>query len=251
MCGYKELDWNSLRIVASILTSLRYLEQVPRSSVEGLVQVTSTSSLRACRPPVDGIWNDLLWLWHAFGWATCYDPRDKIYAILNLVTGKLGILPDYNIKADELFCSVAKKYILQRRDLKILGYRCIDWPAGATRSTLRLESGAAYRTVPSWCPDFGSSLQPYSPRFFTQAANSRESWKDIPWIDRSSQHLDALENPRQLVLLGIPLDRVTIMTESTASWSDSEVIDQYYNRVISICWAGPFSLTTCTSMATP
>jgi len=43
-----------------------------------------------------------------------------------------------------------------------------------------------------------------------------------------------LEDPRQLVLLGLSLDRVTMVTESTASWSDSEIIDQYYNRVTSL-----------------
>jgi hypothetical protein len=230
--GFKELEWGSLRIVASILTSPRYVEQVPPSSAEGMVQVTSTSSLRAWKPPVDGPWNDLLLIWYAFGWATCYDPRDKIFAILNILTDRLGIIPDYNVETDELFCGVARKYMLQRQDLKILGYRCTSWPAGATRSTSR--SGSAYRTVPSWCLDFGSSLQPYSPRFFAQAANSTDSWKGIPWTDRSSQLLDTLEDPRQLVLLGLSLDRVTMVTESTASLSDSEIIDQYYNRVTSL-----------------
>jgi hypothetical protein len=239
MCRFKELDWNSLRIVANILTSPRYVEQVPPSSAEGLVQVTSISSLRAWKPPADRPWGDLLLLWYAFGWATCHDPRDKIFAILNIVTDKLGIIPDYKIDADELFCSVARKYILQRRDFKILGYRCINWPTGATRSTLRVGSGAAYGPVPSWCPDFGSSLQPYSPRFFTRMADSPESWKGIPWTDRSSQLLNSSENPRQLILLGISLDIVTMVTESTASWPDSEVIDQYYNRVTSML-AGTF-----------
>jgi hypothetical protein len=87
-CGFKELGWNSPRVVASILTSPRYVEQVPPSSAEGLVQVTSTSSLRAWRPPLDGLWNALLILWYAFGWAKCYDPRGKIYAILNLATDR-------------------------------------------------------------------------------------------------------------------------------------------------------------------
>jgi hypothetical protein len=67
ICGFKELDWNSLRIVASILTSPRYVEKISPSSAESLVQVTSTSSLRAWKHPVDGPWNDLLFIWYAFG----------------------------------------------------------------------------------------------------------------------------------------------------------------------------------------
>jgi len=232
ICGFKELDWKSLETVASILTSPRYVEQISPTSAEGLVQVTSTSSLRAWKPPVDGPWNDPLLIWYAFGWATCYDPRDKIYAILNIVTNKLGIVPDYKVEADELFCGVTRKYISQRRDLKVLGYRCVGWPASATRSTLR--SGTTPGNIPSWCLDFGTSLQPYSPRFYARTANSSQSQKGIAWTDRSSQILDSTRDPTQLILLGISLDIVKIVTESTTSWSDREIIDQYYNRVTNV-----------------
>jgi len=243
ICGSRKLSWESLRVVANILTSPRYVQRVLPSSAEGLVQVISTSSLRACKPPLDDIRSDLLWLWYLFGWATCCDPRDRIFAILSLVTDNLGIKPNYTIETDELFCGFTRKYILQRRDLKILGYRCTEWPAGATRSTLRgpqIGNGTIYCTLPSWCLDFGSPLQPYSPRFFVQAVHNQESWTIVPWTDRSSELLVTSKDPRQLVLLGLSLDKAVIVTESTTTCSHSEIIDKYYDYRFEILEANTY-----------
>ncbi|KAH7084020.1 heterokaryon incompatibility protein-domain-containing protein [Paraphoma chrysanthemicola] len=91
----------------------------------------------------------------------CQDPRDKIFAVLELLQKSdrnLGIEPDYSLTTELLYAKVARRFMTQNRSLKLLD-----------SCTL------AYRTlnIPSWIPDW-SAAPPFR--------NLRTKWSACGWI---------------------------------------------------------------------
>lgn len=69
------------------------------------------------------------------------DPRDKVYALLGLVTEHdyNAIRPDYTIGYPELYLKVAKYFVERHRSLELLGY---------------CSPALKDKTLPSWVPDW-------------------------------------------------------------------------------------------------
>ncbi|CAO2649240.1 Nn.00g066250.m01.CDS01 [Neocucurbitaria sp. VM-36] len=73
------------------------------------------------------------------------DPRDKIFAFLNLATDNLGIIPDYHASVENVFLGATKQMLIQYGSLAVLSH-CQD-PADTKISGL-----------PGWVPDFSVRL---------------------------------------------------------------------------------------------
>ena len=237
VCGPKYLNYSSIDYISTFLTSPRYVDRIPVEAYRGVRQVSNTSNLsywkHRGRP-----W-DLLGIWSHFGWCKCLKPQDKIFAILNIASDKLGIRPDYSISTEKLFCNINLQYILRKRDLAILGYSWRASPASAEHwkwQESQLASSnpkqLAYR-LPSWCADFGSDVQPYCARFFYERSQDERpgAWTLIPWTSASSRLLEKNKALNRLPLLGIRLDHVVVVTESTRNWKKQNIVDQYYKRL--------------------
>ena len=234
ICGSRELfSTPVLPWVASALLTPRYIYQISHEAERGSEQVARINYLRSSKEE-SVTSRDLLQLWYHFGWCRCRDPRDKIFAMLDVVSNNLGVEPDYTVKTGELFGSVTWRYILQQENLNILGYA---WRVhddqnsnNALQNASSLEAEPPY-SLPSWSLDFGSDDQPYCPRFFFERSNDPTQQASIPWSLRCSDILKNREDPNRLSLLGVTLDKVSMVTESTRSWSEKEITHHYFHRV--------------------
>jgi hypothetical protein len=235
VCGLKYLPYECLKCVATLLFSPRYICRLPVLAYRGSTQVANITSLRNWKEQ-DGP-NDLLRIWYDFGWSKCQDPRDKIYAILNIITDHLNIRPDYDISPNALFPRVTRHYILQRQDLNILGYAWTGSPSSADFHVLQKRQLANTKispyTLPSWCADFGSDDQPYCARFFFERSQDPKFRVGIPWDSRCTKLLQARTDTdlNRLSLLGVTLDQMHLVTQSTRSWPDKQTLTHYYNEL--------------------
>lgn len=74
------------------------------------------------------------------------DPRDKIFAVLGLVSGSiegLGIRPDYQASIEDVYCEATRRLMAVSRGLDVLGV-CF------------LFNDRVVPELPSWVPDWGS-----------------------------------------------------------------------------------------------
>ncbi|KAH9203545.1 hypothetical protein DL95DRAFT_502736 [Leptodontidium sp. 2 PMI_412] len=76
------------------------------------------------------------------------DPRDKIFAFLNLAEDNLGLAPDYYANARDVFTEAAKAMIRKRLGLARLPVLSHVQDASDTR----------IQGLPSWVPDFSARL---------------------------------------------------------------------------------------------
>ncbi|KAI8656306.1 HET domain-containing protein [Fusarium sp. Ph1] len=75
------------------------------------------------------------------------DPRDKIFAFLNLAEDDLGLVPDYSAQVRDVFVQAARAMINKRKG-SIL----------AVLSHLQDSSDTRIQGLPSWVPDFSARL---------------------------------------------------------------------------------------------
>ncbi|KAH8811282.1 hypothetical protein F5884DRAFT_269737 [Xylogone sp. PMI_703] len=118
MCGTQVVLWESLRnlilfLMESDLPDRRSIQKSFDNRVEMIYElVTHFNTL-----PIE------LLLLHGQK-SKCSDPRDKVYAILNLLAPedrKLGIVPDYSLTTSQVYQDVVKRYIRTHGSLRILG----------------------------------------------------------------------------------------------------------------------------------
>ncbi|RSM00426.1 hypothetical protein CEP52_009113 [Fusarium oligoseptatum] len=75
------------------------------------------------------------------------DPRDKIFAFLNLAEDDLGLVPDYSAEVRDVFIQAVKAMINKRMGSKL-----------AVLSHLQDSSDTRIQDLPSWVPDFSARL---------------------------------------------------------------------------------------------
>lgn len=219
--------------VASTILSPRYFLQISHEAKRGAEQVArimylGESNNERSKP------RDFLRLWYHFGWCRCRDPRDKIFAMLDVVGDNLGIEPDYTVKAEELFSSVTRHYVLQQQNLNILGYVWKLYDDVSSKNNFQDASSPEAKpqySLPSWSLDFGSDNDPHCPMFFFERSTSSAEQITMAWNTASSALAESNEVSSRLGLLGVTLDRVSMITESTRSWTDTETINYYFHKV--------------------
>jgi hypothetical protein len=107
------------------------------------------------------------------------DPRDKVFALLGLLDGRLdaAVKADYGLTVAEVFTQIAAYLIQSRNDLAVLSYVSKDSGPGYTSVELQSEweqwrralgMGRYHKplNIPSWVPDWSASsysepLKPY------------------------------------------------------------------------------------------
>ncbi|RSL55851.1 hypothetical protein CEP53_006965 [Fusarium sp. AF-6] len=75
------------------------------------------------------------------------DPRDKIFAFLNLAEDDLGLVPDYSAEVRDVFIQAARAMVNKRMGSKL-----------AVLSHLQDSSDTRIQGLPSWIPDFSARL---------------------------------------------------------------------------------------------
>ena len=88
---------------------------------------------------------------------SCYDPRDKVYALLSMQSSLPQLQIDYTAKVEDVYVSVARALIKFTRSLEILG--AVD-----SNDPWHGPQGAA---LPSWVPDWrGLSSENHFPEYY-------------------------------------------------------------------------------------
>lgn len=125
-CGDHSLTWTSFN-------TLRIPNQHFSTIPKWLLEYSQLEMGVTARP------KDLLALLDATYNCSSTDPRDKVFAILGLVSGAWyeGLTPDYNLSLEEVYTGVAGYVLLQQKNAEILTY---------PRNTLP--------SLPSWVPDW-------------------------------------------------------------------------------------------------
>lgn len=127
-CGDLSLTWSSFN-------TLRIPKQNFDTIPKWLLEYSQLEMGVTARP------KDLLALLDATSNCSSKDPRDKVFAILGLVSGAMyeGLTPDYNLSLERLYTGVATYLLLRQGNAKILSY-----PRSALTS------------LPSWVPDWSA-----------------------------------------------------------------------------------------------
>ena len=140
VCGRNGTLWDTFRN-AILCLLLRYLTHDIAENVPAKFRAGINRAMVVCNyNQLGSRLEDLLKNARA---AQCSDDRDRIYAVLNLTGGKLGLESDYSKTTEEVFKSVVLGYASTQKDLSLLG-QC------EMRQNKR-------PSVPSWVPDWATS----------------------------------------------------------------------------------------------
>lgn len=124
-----------------------------------------------------------------FAFTLATDPRDRIFALLNISDARLHgscILPDYRSSTWDTFVHAAVAILTHSPRLELLGY------AGLANGL----SSSSGKHLPSWVPDF-ASLSSFFPlnlsaepnRQLYKAASTKRSWVQLAaWCQLDDQH---------------------------------------------------------------
>lgn len=138
MCGLDMIAWQSLRQAIFCLHSKEFSPWPISSSVSGLRDRLSF---------IEALTEDRKYFYLGEIMrmtlnCKCFDPRDRIYAVLSLLEDKLqfaGIEIDYNKTTSQVYQDIALRYITHYKSLNVLGTSgLMDKPSG----------------IPTWVPDW-------------------------------------------------------------------------------------------------
>lgn len=253
ICGLRRYRWTCLNALAEALLSPVYSNQITDEARKGINTIQSATILMAERrnmaaglPGRD----DLLSVWADFGYCGCYDPRDKIFALLGIVHGSknLGIQPSYQITEQELFCDVTRRYIYWHQDLTIFLYCqsndnikgrsasfCKEQPSnGKGVAIIPSPNSTNNGPLPSWVPNFGSTSRCFVPGFLAYRSPLSEGHRssvtkgpEIPWQKESAALLQQDRDQRTLSMIVIPYDRVSFVLNGTKSLQSDERLEYF------------------------
>lgn len=139
------------------------------------------------------------------------DRRDKVYAVLGLITDpQTGIHPDYNVTANQAYTQAAKAILRSTRDLTLL-------------QSLSMFERFRDPGLPSWVPQWDGEANQENPgekvpshiRSVTYTSRSRPSIKVPPLNASKSYYITRLEfeEPNILILDGYIWSEITALGE--------------------------------------
>jgi hypothetical protein len=182
-CGGRTIQWNSFRTAATCL-SLKplNLSAFPNDDSTDFT-IASRQMFDLCNlASVDIAYSALRWYTGGTG---CKEPEDKIYAalsMLNIENRNLGVTPNYDCGAQELYTDIARRVILHGKSLELFS-TCVLLSTGMQ--------------LPSWVPDWSSPMPTSSLMI--------PAWSACAWI--SGQNL--VPHARSLCVAGVVVAHIT------------------------------------------
>lgn len=169
-CGSDTLSWDALRLAAFLLGSrdTRFFRDAAdpehaARNVQTIARLRRVYNLAGAHVARHGPMPALQYA----RWASCTDPRDRVYGVLNMIDPGPGhdalVVPDYNISAAHLYRLVATRYLQRYRSLLPFLY------AGMSGS----QPSALDDPLPTWVPDW-------------TVADNRGSLRLYPFLDISA-----------------------------------------------------------------
>jgi hypothetical protein len=149
-------------------------------------------------------------LWN-FRSSLATDPRDKVYALLGLLSdedrGRFGVLPDYELTTAECYIRAAASLLIHRENLDSL-------------TTDRTSNSHAAMNLPSWVSDWGNSDVGHGglPLGSRELSNTAEGetyiLRPFSASRNCGKYTASLKDPRTLALSGFVTDKLTHITEA-------------------------------------
>lgn len=123
----------------------------------------------------------LISIWSGFVQCRCVDPRDKLYALVNLADPRSAPVIDYTIETRILYSNFTRQEILRTKSLDVLNY----WSRERTIISDKVpwanpESESTPPTLPSWVPNFSHPLCSQPQRVGSVAVEGR--WVSLPLL---------------------------------------------------------------------
>ncbi|KAJ4049780.1 hypothetical protein NW756_006417 [Fusarium oxysporum] len=208
-CGSTEVDWNLFRKGAYVMfRQSSDIWHIWERNIAFIQSLRLVESLCRTRPGFLG-YRDLR---TDIRGTKSKDPRDMIYGVSSLLCGPdqgLGIQADYSKSVSEVYTDVVQRIIIQRRSLKIL-------------DTCELCSKVL--DIPSWVPDWSSSLKQLNMPWGT--------WSACGWISAKVNFpQDTFLGKRVLRVAGIRASRIANVRCAQTGNYDTEVS---HNRMIKL-----------------
>jgi hypothetical protein len=179
-CGDFQIVWPLISRTVNVLADTGWMVELSLPSLldgtqqwplfRALEPLSARSIVDIIRTESD---NDMVKLLHKTTEFQCFDPRDKIYALLSLTPNVANaIVPDYNKSVAMVYTEAVKVVMKASSDLYLLGW--------ATKAFRTIDS----EKMPSWVPDFNNNIWrsilstpklPFSSAGFENAANIHPS----------------------------------------------------------------------------
>ena len=162
-------------------------------------------------------WPDILEVMHRSRKTQCKDPRDKLYSVLGMSNNTLGVKVNYSLPVGEIYCNLARDYILKHGDLRLLSYCSTE------------NSSVA---VPSWVPDW-TAANDYAHRL-PQCGIAESGMKDVrkePVHPMTSEHHLSLRfsaEGQELLIRALPLDHIEYIPSDKIGSHFEEVLRVKY-----------------------
>jgi hypothetical protein len=182
-CGGRMMRWDHFRTAAACLFSKPIYPSAFLNDSSTDFTIASRQIFDLCNSSSVNITYSVLRRYT--GGTGCFDPRDKIYGALSMLSIEnrdLGVTPDYFRGEEELYTDVARRVILHGKSLELF-------------STCVLSSTGMQ--LPSWVPDWSSPM-PTSSMIIP-------AWSACGWI--SGQNL--VPHARSLCVAGVVVAHIT------------------------------------------
>jgi Heterokaryon incompatibility protein (HET) len=199
-CGFQSMKWDSLTIFCELLKMLRWhFVRDPdglKVFVDVIVAVSPANQIQRVRTQYSqpGIKLDILELWSQLSEFEATNPRDKIFALLGLIT-ILDFKPDYTKPVSDIFAMIVRLSILNSKRLRALFF--------AHKVLTVKEQGNI--NLPTWVPDFSSSS--YDGAFLIMVDIPYSACGEAVVLPDTINH--QATNSAMLVVFGLQLDKVS------------------------------------------
>ena len=158
MCGQRQVNMVMMSLpiflMSVVICKSHPLNAFFRSiDHEYLVEIDTvlTNPIRFCLSAGSGSLSSMI---QEYAENLCFEPRDRIYALLSLSIPSIGVEPDYSKPVAEVYMETTYAIINRDQTLNIL---C----AAVVMSISRVSKCLPYINLPSWVPHFESVLDSY------------------------------------------------------------------------------------------
>ena len=167
VCGRRHIPWEIVQILQTRFFGHERHADYP-DATEYVRQVTDLvapiDSLKWARLEHHQFWatkrNTLAFATYAFEDKLCKDPRDKIFALLNLVVPESNVVADYTMTVSGVYFNATKRIILESGNLDVLCTSHAAEYSNSSRTDRRVDE-----IIPTWVIDWSSP--PCSESMFT------------------------------------------------------------------------------------